>query len=161
MEMKLKTLMKDSISEVLSGMFFSPVEFSEDFTAEGINDFLKNRNLVIARILVEGESLLEIYAAVLPETMEEITLNFTGKSIAEMSDIEGSLMEMLNMAGGEIVADFFESPETRLHIPEICSESDLLDSLSDKNTEKILIKCNLIDGELLFVGSLRKPEIER
>eukprot|EP00828_Plagiopyla_frontata_P049176 TRINITY_DN9695_c0_g1_i2.p4 TRINITY_DN9695_c0_g1~~TRINITY_DN9695_c0_g1_i2.p4 ORF type:complete len:162 (+),score=31.47 TRINITY_DN9695_c0_g1_i2:200-685(+) len=161
METKLKTLMKDSISDVLSGMFFSPVEFSDDFAPEEINDFLKIKNIIIARILVEGEYLLEIYAAVRPETMEELTLSFTGKANAARADVEGSLMEMLNMAGGEIVADFFKSRETRLHIPQICSESDFLDSLSDKNTEKIPIRCNLIDGELFIVGLLRKPEIER
>lgn len=155
MEAKLKTLMKDSISEVLSGMFFSPVEFSDDFELEEVNDFFK-KSIIIAKILVESEILFEIYAVVQTEIMKDLTLNFTGKSNASEEDIKGSLMELLNMAGGEIVADFFKSRNTKLHIPEISSQSKFLNCISDKNTDKIFVKCNLLDGEIFFVGSLKK-----
>lgn len=159
METKLKTLMKDSISEVLSGMFFSPVEFSDDFLSGELNDFFK-KNSIIASILVEGEILLKIYAAVDLDTMKNLTLNFTGKSSVSIEDIEGSLMELLNMAGGEIVADFFKSRDTKLHIPEICSKTELLNCILDENNKKLFIKCSLIDGEIFFVGLLKKSGIK-
>ena len=157
MKMKLKTLMKNSISEVLSGMFFSPVEFIDDFTLEEVNDSFE-KNIIIASILIESESLFELYAGVESETMNELALNFTGKSNATDEDIEGSLMEMLNMAAGEIVAGFFKSSITKLHIPRICIKNDFLNCISDGNNEKIFLKCNLIDGSIFFIGSLKKLE---
>jgi hypothetical protein len=156
MKAKLKILMKDLISEVLSGMFFSPAEFSDDFAPGEINIFLNQKDIIIANIVVEGETPLEVFGAVLPETMEDLAINFTGKSAVSTEDIEGTLMELLNMTGGGIVADFFKGSETKLHIPQIVSKADFLNTLSDKNSEKILFKCLLINGEILFAGSLLK-----
>jgi hypothetical protein len=148
--MKLKTLMKDLISEVLSGMFFSPAEFSDDFDSGEINKILKNKDIIIGNISVQDKSRLDVYAAVSFETMKGLAKDFTGKQDVSKDEIEGSLLEFLNMAGGGILADYFNDSTAKLNIPVISSGSDFLNSLSDKKSKKILFKCILIKGEILF-----------
>jgi len=145
--------MKDSISEVLSSMFFSPVEFDENCTLNDAVSFFKPKNVVISKISVSGDVSLILYSAFLFQSLEELTKDFTGREKVEEQDCMETFKEMLNMIIGSVLADCYKGNDYRLNIPEILNYSSFINEYKSSKENKDFIKVNLLNGEAVFLTS--------
>lgn len=147
----LTTLMKDSIFEVLSTMFFTPVEFDENALPEDIFDFFNQENSNICKIKIEGENGIILYGVLTKESIYDLARDFTCKDDVSESDCEGTFKEIFNMICGGVLASSHFGSDHRLTIPEVVSKEVFLKEIEKYKEEKIFLKGLLLNGELNFI----------
>ncbi|MGM0417177.1 MAG: chemotaxis protein CheX [Thermodesulfobacteriota bacterium] len=153
MKQNWNRLMKDSISEVLSSMFFSPVEFDENCSLNYAVPFFKSKSTVISEISVTGDVNVKLYSAFLYKSLEELTKDFTGREKVGGNDCMETFKEMLNMIIGSVLADCYKGSDYRLNIPEILNYSSFINEFQSVKENTDLIKVNLLNGEAVFLTS--------
>ncbi len=139
----LMTVMKDSISEVLETMFYLPVEFQEDVTAEQINE-IKQKISMGCRLKTTGSFEATFQYFIPDQLLLDMTQNFMGEDQENCTKeyLEGTLKEALNMIIGNALKSIDAKTPPDLDIPEIIKISDL-------GTENLLI-IEAIDGTMLL-----------
>ena len=148
MDQKWKESMKASISEVLSTMFYSPVEFEQDTSMEEIEAFFSSEDVVVCKIEISAEVVIKIFAGVSSSALDEMSIDFTGKEEITKEDSEGTFKEMLNMICGGALADTFGNSEFKLGIPQIVEPGFVKKDLKGDLKTKIILKGNLLNGEI-------------
>lgn len=151
MEQKWMDSMKDSISEVLGTMFYSPVEFEKNKKIEDINSFFSRSDVVICRINVSGGIDIAVFTGIEETTLREMAMDFTGKFELTEEDSHGTFKEMMNMICGGALADSYGDSEFKLGIPEIVSEDLYKKSVESEGKEAAVLKGNLLNGEIAFI----------
>lgn len=147
----LTTLMKDSIFEVLSTMFFTPVEFDETAVIDDILDSFEKEDSAICKIGIQGEYGIVLYGVLEKEAICELARDFTCKDDISASDCEGTFKEVFNMICGGVLASSHFGSDYRLTIPEIIDKELFVEELRKYTGEKIFLRGFLLNGDLNFI----------
>jgi len=125
MRKKMKTNMKQAISNVLELMFFISIQFKEE---GGLPDGRSPRDQtsIMATLGFSGPVSGSYYLLIPVAMAKEITANFLGLGEEEVSTVQerDTVKEALNMIGGHMLSLTDQPDGYQLGIPEIISEAD-------------------------------------
>lgn len=131
--------MKASISDVLEQMFYLPLDFldvgADDAAIHDVEDFL------VARLAFSGNPSGRFFLQVPRDLALSATCDFLGvtPSDLEPGQVEGTLLEMINMLAGNALSHYDSATLFDLDMPMTCERDALRDAMRG-------------EGEVLKVG---------
>lgn len=146
----LKTAMMDSISEVLEGMFYLPLDFKDDAKSEGLWDSEKGK-ISATRLEFNGPLSGRFIFTVPDQLALSITAGFLGVDLTEATKehVTETLKEIINMVAGNTFSKFDAQSVFDLGVPEAMSFDDVKATRTDPGKE-IFIAIDTLDGWMAF-----------
>ena len=146
----LKTAMMDSISEVLEGMFYLPMDFKDDADSEALWDPEKGK-ILATRLEFNGPLSGRFIFTVPDQLALSITAGFLGvdQTEATKEHVTETLNEIINMVAGNTFSKFDDQTVFDLGVPEAMSFDEVKATRTDPEKE-IFIGIDTLDGWLAF-----------
>ncbi len=146
----LKTAMMDSISDVLEGMFYLPLDFKDDAESEALWDSEKGK-ILATRLEFNGPFEGRFTFTVPDQLALSITAGFLGvdQTEATKEHVTETLNEIINMVAGNTFSKFDDQAVFDLGVPVAMSFDDVKATKTDPRKE-IFIGIDTLDGWLAF-----------
>ncbi len=148
---ELKEAMKDSISEILETMFFTPVEFSEE---QDLNLLIRSREepVVSAQLIFNGPFAgnFSVFAPV--PLAKELTANLLGLEEENLGreQIEATIKELLNMVAGKTFSLYDSQSVFDLGVPDMVEATELPPVASNGQKNEITVIVETVSDILGF-----------
>ena len=148
---KLREAMKDSISEILETMFFTPVEFSEN---QDLNVLIRSQEepVLSAQLIFHGPfgGNFSVFA---PESLaKELAVNLLGLEGEDLDkeQTEATLKELLNMVAGKTFSLYDRQSVFDLGVPDMIKASEFAPMAPDSQEGEITVIVKTVSDKLGF-----------
>ncbi len=148
---ELKEAMKDSISEILETMFFTPIEFAEDQSLDELIQSPKEP-VLSARLIFRGPFGGNFSVFARGGLAKELAANLLGLESEDLGreQMEATLKELLNMVAGKTFSLYDSQSVFHLGVPYMVENGELPSVAANSSESEITVIVETVSDILGF-----------